>query len=502
VTIASVEATPEEEPVQVTRAAVRLRPDPRRVLLKQFLPGATVPADAEARARSVLERVLALPEPTVTGTLEATRSRFAHRHRDLEGTLERQYRAVAGLIEGIDDGLSPARRLLIGAYFTHEYAIEAAALSNPSLVPAPDQDGVGPGEQRFVMSLRAIGEGHFSSIEFRTGVVDDRAGIHLDEAASFVTDGRHEAPLYDRKVFRAKLAELGVPDDVADEVLAAAPPRFTMADLESSLSNVKARGLEPAVVFETTRIAHWVAASNYVVTFPPDAPLSERVIFPSGPSESQGMEDARFVRFEDDDGAVTYYAIYTAFDGYQILPQLIETGDFLSFRIATLNGMAASNKGIALFPRRIEGRFAALSRQDNERNFIMFSDDVRTWDDQQPIQVPRQPWELVQLGNCGSPLETEAGWLVLTHGVGPLRQYAIGAILLDPVDPRRVIGHLDRPLLAPADDERDGYVPNVVYSCGGMIHGRHVVIPYGFADVGAGVLTVRLDDLLARLTAG
>jgi predicted GH43/DUF377 family glycosyl hydrolase len=212
------------------------------------------------------------------------------------------------------------------------------------------------------------------------------------------------------------------------------------------------------------------------------------------------MEDARFVRFTYDDDYVTYFATYTAFDGYQILPQLIETRDFVSFRIATLNGASARNKGMALFPRMLAGRFAALSRVDNENNYLMWSDNVHFWHESEKIQIPERPWELTQIGNCGSPLETESGWLVITHGVGPLREYVLGAILLDKEDPARVIGHLKEPLLVPADDERDGYVPNVVYSCGSMISGALLVLPYGFSDVGARIATVRLEDLLARLT--
>jgi predicted GH43/DUF377 family glycosyl hydrolase len=233
--------------------------------------------------------------------------------------------------------------------------------------------------------------------------------------------------------------------------------------------------------------------------FDPGSELSERVIFPAGPTESQGMEDARFVRFTEDDGSVRYFATYTAFDGFQILPQLIETPDFVSFRIRTLGGIRAVNKGIALFPRKVGGRYAALSRYDNESNYVMFSDTVRFWNDAERLQVPKSPWELIQIGNCGSPLETEAGWLVITHGVGPMRQYSLGAILLDLDDPRRVIGHLDEPILVPEEDERDGYVPNVVYSCGSLIHGDLLVLPYGFSDQATRVATLPVADLLERL---
>jgi predicted GH43/DUF377 family glycosyl hydrolase len=463
------------------------------------MPGAHIPSNGHARARQVIDRILGLSEAVVASTLTSTVAQFAERHPDLDGVLQRNYEAVAGLTEDTNQ-LTAERQLLIGAYFTHEYAIEAAALSNPSIVRAPDQTGLAAGEQRFILSLRAIGEGHLSSIEFRSGVIDPSGHIALDEPSRFTTIGERREPLYHRDAFGVKLQDLGVLNEIAGLVLDPLPGRFTLDQLESSIADLDERGVDRVVAYETTRIIHWVAASNYTIEFAAESHISERVIFPSGPAESQGMEDARFVRFSHDDGAVLYYAIYTAFDGYQILPQLIETPDFRTFRIATLNGEAARNKGMALFPRMIDGRYAALSRQDNESNFLMFSDDVRYWHEPIRIQQPEQPWELMQLGNCGSPLETDAGWLVITHGVGPLRRYALGAILLDLEDPRRVIGHLDEPLLVPSEDERDGYVPNVVYSCGSLIHGDDLVIPYGFSDLGSGIAAFPLGDILDRLT--
>jgi predicted GH43/DUF377 family glycosyl hydrolase len=435
----------------------------------------------------------------VAATLTSTVAQFAERHPDLDGVLQRNYEAVAGLTEDTNH-LTAERQLLIGTYFTHEYAIEAAALSNPSIVAAPDQTGLGAGEQRFILSLRAIGEGHLSSIEFRSGVIDSSGHITLEEPSRFTTIGERREPLYHHRAFRAKLQEMGVLNEIADLVLDPLPSRFTLEQLESAIADLDEHGVDRVVAYETTRIIHWVAASNYTIEFAAESHISERVIFPSGPAESQGMEDARFVRFSPDDGTVVFYAIYTAFDGYQILPQLIETADFRTFNVATLNGDAARNKGMALFPRMIDGRYAALSRQDNESNFLTFSDDVRTWHEPIRIQQPEQPWELTQLGNCGSPLETDAGWLVITHGVGPMRRYALGAILLDLEDPRRVIGHLDEPLLVPAEDERDGYVPNVVYSCGSLIHGDDLIIPYGFSDLGCGIAAIALRDILERLT--
>ena len=463
------------------------------------MPGAHIPSNGHARARQVVDRILGLSDAEVVSTLRSTVAQFTQRHPDLEGTLRRNYEAVAGLGAGTDD-LTTERQLLIGAYFTHEYAIEAAALSNPSIVTAPDQSGLGTGERRFILSLRAIGEGHLSSIEFRSGVIDANGRIVVDEPSRFTSIGERREPLYQHHAFRVKIHELGVLNEMAGLVLDPLPAEFTLAQLEAAIADLHAGGIDRAVAYETTRIIHWVAASNYSIEFAAESDVSERVIFPSSPAESQGMEDARFVRFRHDDGTVVYYAVYTAFDGFQILPQLIETVDFRRFRIATLNGDAARNKGMALFPRMIDGRYAALSRQDNESNFLMFSDDVRTWHEPILIQQPQQPWELMQLGNCGSPLETEAGWLVITHGVGPMRRYALGAILLDLDDPRRVIGHLDEPLLVPAEDERDGYVPNVVYSCGSLIHGEDLIIPYGFSDLGSGIAAIPLADILDRLT--
>jgi predicted GH43/DUF377 family glycosyl hydrolase len=290
-------------------------------------------------------------------------------------------------------------------------------------------------------------------------------------------------------------------NDVEERVLRRLEDLFTMPELEEVIRDIAANDdAARSISGETIRLLHWLASSNYRVSFPESIDISERVLFPSGPTESHGMEDARFVRFVDDDGAITYFATYTAFDGHQILPQLLETADFVSFRVTTMSGHAAHNKGIALFPRKIDGRYVALGRYDNVNNFVMSSSDIRVWNHPQVIQEPSRPWELMQLGNCGSPMETEAGWLVITHGVGPLRQYALGALLLDRDDPTRVLGHLDEPLLSASEDEREGYVPNVVYSCGSLIHAGHLVLPYGFADVGARIATIPIDDLLSRLT--
>jgi len=494
------QATHRMNPITITHASTRFTPDPRRVIAKPFLPGEQIFPDGHSRTQRVIKRVLAMSDAEVTRTLEETLEQFGERHLDLMSALERHFGAVAHQVDD-PESLGNDRRLLIGAYFTHEFSIEASSLGNPSMVPAPDQTGLEAGEQRFIVSLRAIGEGHLSSIEFRSGVIDAEANITIDEPSRYATTGSRRSAMYEKRLFRAKLAELGVLNEIAALVLDAVPDRFSLYEINTAITELS-REIERPIAFETAKTIHWLASSNYALAFEEGSPVSERVIFPAGPTESRGMEDARFVRFVSDDASVMYYATYTAFDGFQILPQLIETPDFVSFEIATLQGSGARNKGVALFPRMIDGRFAALSRQDNENNYLMLSDDVRLWHAAERIQVPSRPWELMQLGNCGSPLETEAGWLVITHGVGPLRRYSLGAILLDATDPGRVIGHLHDPLLVPSGVERDGYVPNVVYSCGGMIHGENLVLPYGFSDYGARIALVPVDDLLTQLTAG
>jgi predicted GH43/DUF377 family glycosyl hydrolase len=379
--------------------------------------------------------------------------------------------------------------------------VEAAALFNPSIVPAPDQTGLREGQLRFVMSLRAVGEGHLSSIEFRSGVLDAQAEMTIDPPGERLVAGtRTSHSQFDKARFVTKLQELGAVNDLSMSVTRRLADQFTLPELEASVGALEEHGPPQAVWFETVKIIRLLASSNYVTTFPLGSQLAERVIFPAGPNETRGMEDARFVRFTEDDGRSTYYATYTAYDGFQILPQLIETDDFRSFTVSTLNGAAAQNKGMALFPRRIAGRYVMLSRKDRENLHLSTSSDVHQWDEVAELSRPEHPWELLQIGNCGSPIETEAGWLVLTHGVGPMRRYAIGAMLLDLNDPQKVIGHLRLPLLEPDESERDGYVPNVLYTCGALVHGGQLLVPYGFADAGVAVARLPLSDLLRALT--
>jgi predicted GH43/DUF377 family glycosyl hydrolase len=395
--------------------------------------------------------------------------------------------------------------MLIGAYFTQEYSVESAALFNPSLIWHPDQTGAEDGARRFILSLRSVGEGHLSSITFRSGTIGADGRIGLDPVSPFVTAPRVlEDPFYDKPLFERKLREMGQCDGFATEVLAQLAEMFTMTELKQSLREVRnshrgRRNPEPDL--ERHAILT-LAESNYEVFFDPDSPLSERIIFPHSPSEINGIEDARWVELTEDDGSRHYTATYTAYDGRVTLPQLITTVDFVNFKIITLNGPQVQDKGMALFPRRIGGHYAMLSRQDGENIYLMLSDALAFWYTREVVIKPRFPWEYVQVGNCGSPIETPEGWLVLSHGVGAMRRYALGAFLLDLDDPTRVIGRLREPLLTPDSSEREGYVPNVVYSCGSLIHGGRLIIPYAMADWASGFASVDLGELLAELKAG
>ena len=482
----------------IRRTAHLLRHDPSRVIAKPYLPGEEIFTDTATRAGLLMTRILALSDDQVTAVLERTLRLFGQRHRHFEALLERHFALVSRSVA--DMTLTRERRLLIGAYFTNEYSVEGAALFNPSIVVAPDQSGLAAGQQRFVMSLRAVGEGHISSIEFRTGVVNSDSTLSFDLLGKWLVTGDRAPPaFYDKRAFAAKLVELGAGNELAWAVLEPLADHFTLAELELSLGTMERGGPPHAITYETDKIIRVLAASNYITTFPADSALSERVIFPAGPHETHGMEDARFVLFTEPDGSSTYYATYTAFDGYEIVPQLIQTNDFLSFRISTLNGPAAQNKGMALFPRRVGGQYVMLSRRDRENLHLATSHDVHHWSDVTELHRPSQSWELLQIGNCGSPIETAAGWLVITHGVGPMRRYVIGALLLDLEDPRRVLGHLRQPLIEPEGNEREGYVPNVVYSCGALVNGGDLILPYGLSDAAVSVAVVSLPALLAEL---
>lgn len=465
-------------------------------MARPFLPGHELPSQGISRADSVVERLVTMPEAEVEKTLAATLAAHAGRHADLLASFREHYQLVAHRIRSAE--ISPARADLVGAYLTHEYAIEAAALFNPSIAAHPDQSGVAPGEVRFVMTARAVGEGHVSSLEFRTGVLERQDVVRLDEARTRLTTGRMTQSPMSTEFLRDALDEDG--DAVtAQSVLGRLPAQFTAPELEEVLSSSELdspRRGGPGGLLERIRR---VAASSYELSFPSTSTLSERVIFPTIEAESHGIEDARLVRFVDEDGSVRYYASYTAYDGSSVAPHLLSTTDFETFSMRPQLGPAAKNKGMALFPRRIDGRFWSLSRWDRESLSVATSPDALRWG--QPVTVlrPTHPWELIQVGGCSSPLETAEGWIVITHGVGPMRTYGLGALLLDLDDPTVLLGALTEPLMTPDPDERDGYVPNVLYSCGGLVHDETIVLPYGCSDSSIRFAFIDLPGLLARL---
>jgi predicted GH43/DUF377 family glycosyl hydrolase len=483
--------------VTVRRIEATVVPNSAKVVGRPYVPGDDPAAVGTPRLARIVAGVRSMTEDQVDSALDDVHKRFVQRHRDLDRMIWQN----ASRVEHLLDGLSEQRRCLVGAYLTQEYAFQAAAVTNPSMVPAPDQSGVEPGAMRFVMSMRAIGEGHISSIAFRTGVVSGDGSVALDDDDALAETGERRTPVYERGHFANKLGELGADPALTERVVDQLDRRFGPDELEAAIATIE--DLPRAVTYETVQLMRWFAASNYLLRFDATTtPVQQRLLWPEGPFESKGMEDARFVRFADPSGSTTYYATYTAYDGFEILPQLIQTDDFCSFEMSTMSGQSAQNKGMALFPRTIDGTHMALSRPDRENIHIMRSPDPRAWHEPStPLRRPLRQWELVQMGNCGSPIETEDGWLVLTHGVGPLRTYRMGAMLLDLEQPDRVIGDLSEPILEAADDERDGYVPNVVYSCGALLHGDHLVVPYGVSDQSTRFAIFSLAELLGALAA-
>jgi predicted GH43/DUF377 family glycosyl hydrolase len=457
-------------------------------------------AEPSRRLLDILARVLLLDDATVEATLENVLHEFHDRHEDIRAIFLDRFNKMAPLLP-VGGKVSESRQLLIGSYFTNEYSLESSALFNPSIVPAPDQSGVAPGELRFILSLRATGEGHISSITFRSGLAGPDGTVRLDPVSRFVHSPRPEpAAGYELALFRRKLHEMGVDHDAANRATSELPATFRMDELVNRVARLRREDVPSDVVRAGEQALH-LAEANYTVRFKDGLRMSEKVLFPYSPLESNGIEDARFVRFIADDGTAVYYATYTAYNGNTIFPQIVETRDFRAFRVSTLNGPAVTNKGFALFPRKINGLYAMLGRQDGENIHLMFSDHPYFWYESKVIVRPAQPWEFTQLGNCGSPIETGAGWLVLTHGVGPMRKYCIGAVLLDRDNPSRVIGRLSEPLLGPAPDEREGYVPNVVYSCGSLVHGGMLIVPYAVSDTASRFVSLPLRELLHALTS-
>jgi len=485
----------DSSPIPVERLPVRFEADDWVITLPFFHGG-------EARVRSVFERVARLSDSQVEQLLDQVETKFKHRHDgELVNVLDEHFGVAAELIDAQYD-FSADRRRLLGSYFTMEYAIASAALFNPSIVQLPSQNGVPEGGLRFLMSLRATGEGHLSSIVFRSGVIQPNQGIQFDPPRPMIQRLRHTTDQHFLKhLFRRKLQEMEINQTAVDLVMQHLDDHFTQMELEHAIDQALENEPDVMQLEETKEGIRWLARENYQLRLPEGAHMSQVVIFPQSDNESRGIEDLRMVRFVDDDGSVTYYGTYSAYNGYRVLPQMISTTDLNHLRVHTMNGACVQNKGMALFPRRINGHYVMCSRIDGENLYIMYSDIVQFWETAELLRAPQHAWEFTQMGNCGSPMETPEGWLLLTHGVGPMRTYSIGAMLLDLNDPGKVIGHLDQPLLMPTEEEREGYVPNVVYTCGALIHDEYLYMPYAMSDSATGFAIVPLDKLLERLVS-
>lgn len=467
--------------MKVTRLKIRLKANPKRLILRYL------EIKNEFRIKRIVGKILSLTENEVEKLLSAIQAEFGHRHQRFNKILMNNFKKIKQHIPP-DQEITASRKLLLGSFFSMEYSIEAAALFNPSIVPHPDQTGLPEGSLRFIMSLRATGEGHISSIEFRSGILDTDNEVFFDKLTR-----KTELPEVDsRQIFSKSFVEERVKDygNFAMELLDKIPDEFTIKELY---------GFKKENYFiESVDFLIDLLQSNYNIKFNEKKSIGGRVIFPHSKSEIAGMEDVRFVKYTENN-STNYYGTYTAYNGYTTIPQLIETENFIDFRIRTLHGNAVQNKGMALFPRKVNGKYVMITREDSESLFISFSDRLHFWNKSRIIRVPTEIWEYVQIGNCGSPIETDKGWLLLTHGVGPVRKYVIGAYLLDLEDPGKVIGWLKEPLISPGKNERDGYVPNVVYSSGSLIHNGELIIPYAMSDAYSGFAKVDVEQLLNEL---
>jgi predicted GH43/DUF377 family glycosyl hydrolase len=484
--------------VSVTRKDSKFLPDPSRVIARFF-------NISDERSKHVIRSVLAMSESEVYTTLSQVLRGYSRRHRNISRIFETHFNKLYNLFDelGIKPGnVNQSHKLLIGSYFTLEYSIESAAFFNPSIVEDPDQSELGPDEKRVILSFRATGEGHISSLVFRSGILDKNNNLIIEPVGKMLAEAeRIKRHIYNKESFIKKLDEMRDFDNKIS-------PVFVLEKLDNSFTYDELK----RVVEETRKTPHltankglivnqimWLAKSHYELDFSLDSAISERVIFPTSETERNGIEDARFVKFTEDNGEVTYYATYTAYDGMSILPKLLTTKNFYHFKGLPIHDELAKNKGMALFPRKINGKYGMLCRTDGVNNYLAYSDNINNWREAKLIQKPKYPWELVQVGNCGSPIETEEGWLVITHGVGPMREYVLGASLYELDDPEKEIGRLKTPLLAPNNEEREGYVPNVVYSCGSIIHNRNLIVPYAMSDYASTYATIDLNELLHEL---
>jgi len=521
--------------VTVNRKKIIFSPDSSRVIARFLYLN-------DERSANIIREVLLMQEEDVRISMNQLLRGYSRRHRNISKIFEKHFAKLAPIFDKIEvneDDLSSSQKALIGSYFTMEYSIESTAFFNPSIVEHPDQSEIRTDEKRVIFSFRATGEGHISSIVFRSGVLDRNNNLIQEAVGKMLAEAdvikRH---VYNKISFKEKL------DEMQDQTNLIAPAIIQKLDKMQGSENVispvivdklnkkkdekqhKVKVVSPSFILDKlapeftygdlmknldvarkdSKLSNdqkilinqmmWLASSHYEIHFSIDSAISERVIFPISATEYKGIEDARFVQFKNDNGEITYYATYTAYDGMAILPKLISTKDFYDFKILPINGEIAQNKGMALFPRKINGKFAMLCRIDGVNNYIAYSDSINIWREAKIIQQPKYPWELVQIGNAGSPIETKEGWLVITHAVGSMREYTLGASLFDLEKPEKLIGRLSTPLMVPNEAEREGYVPNVIYSCGSMIHNDDLIIPYAMSDHSSTYATVNLKELL------
>jgi predicted GH43/DUF377 family glycosyl hydrolase len=484
--------------VTVTRKDSKFLPDPSRVIARFHYT-------SDERSKKIILNVLAMPDSEVNIALSQVLRGYSRRHRNISLIFETYFNKLSNLFDelGIRPGkVHQSRKLLIGSYFTMEYSIESAAFFNPSIVEDPDQSELGPDEKRVILSFRATGEGHISSIVFRSGIIDKNNNLTTEPVGKMLAEAeRIKRHIYNKKSFIKKLDEMRVFNNKVSPVfvLEKLNESFTYGELKRVVEETRKTPQLTANKILIINQIMWLAKSHYELEFSLDSAISERVIFPTSETERNGIEDARFVKFTEGNGEITYYATYTAYDGITILPKLLETNNFYHFKSLPIHGEIAQNKGMALFPRKIKGKYAMLCRIDGANNYISYSDNINIWREVKLIQKPKFPWDLVQVGNCGSPVETEEGWLEITHGVGPMREYVLGASLYELDNPEKEIGRLKTPLLAPNSEEREGYVPNVVYSCGSIIHNRNLIIPYGISDYASSYVSIDLNELLNEL---
>jgi predicted GH43/DUF377 family glycosyl hydrolase len=482
--------------ITVNRKKERYYPDSKRVITRFF-------AHLEMKAKSIISKILDMSEQEAEISLNQVLREFAKRHRNIIKIFLTNYAKVSQYINEFPESpekMSSTKRLLVGSFFTMEYSVESAALFNPSIVKHPEQSGLEEGQERIIMSYRATGESHISSIVFRSGIIDKNNNMTFDPKGNYVAEAETiRDHIYDKKEFIAILQEHEVRNSISTEILSKLNDEFYYTDLKDLINQMRDTRKLNLDEQKTIKQMMWLAKSHYEILFSQETDISERVIFPVSTTESRGIEDARFVKFIDDDGEITYYATYTAYDGYTILPKLLETKDFYHFKNLPLHGECIKDKNFALFPRKVNGQYAMLSRIDGVNHYIMFSNSLTLWDHATLLLEPKYTWELIQIGNCGSPIETEEGWIVITHGVGQMRKYSLGAILLDLQDPTKVIGSLKEPLIVPNEDEREGYVPNVVYTCGAIINNNELIIPYAISDYASSFATVNVKVLIEKL---